>query len=81
LALLFYIERMAKIENSGDQPFIAHDADYFRARAAEARAAARTKERAESADVAADLALAYAALARRRATGVDALTDLEAESA
>ena len=77
---------MAKIEDSGDQPFIAqaaiaHDADYFRARAAEARAAARTKDRAESAEVAADLALAYAALARRRATGVHALSDAEAETA
>ena len=76
---------MANNDNGGDQPFIAqseaeHDADYFRARAAEARAAARTKDRGESADVAADLALAYAALARRRATGMQAVTDAEAGS-
>ncbi len=66
---------MAKIKDNGDQPFIAHDGDYFRARAAEARTAARSKDRAESADVAADLALAYAALARRRAIQEPTLVD------
>jgi hypothetical protein len=45
----------------------AHDSDYFRRRAAEARAAARSKARGEQAAVAGELALAYAALARRRA--------------
>jgi hypothetical protein len=45
----------------------AHDSDYFRQRAAEARAAARSKGRGEQAAVAGELALAYAALARRRA--------------
>ena len=45
---------------------MTHDADYFRRRAAEARAAARSKEYGENAEVAGDLALAYAALARRR---------------
>jgi hypothetical protein len=43
------------------------DSDYFRRRAAEARAAASSKEFGESVEIAGDLALAYAALARRRA--------------
>jgi hypothetical protein len=46
---------------------MTHNSDYFRRRAAEARAAAASKEFSESAEVAGDLALAYAALARRRA--------------
>jgi hypothetical protein len=49
----------------------AHDSDYFRQRAAEARVAACSKGRGEQAAVAGELALAYAALARRRAA-VDA---------
>ena len=44
-----------------------HDSEYFRRRAAEARAAASYKGRSEEAAVAGELALAYAALARRRA--------------
>ena len=46
---------------------MTHDTDYFRRRAAEARVAASSKEFGESVEVAGDLALAYAALARRRA--------------
>lgn len=46
---------------------MAHDSDYFRRRAAEARAAAFCKDYGEAVEVAGDLALAYAALARRRA--------------
>ena len=46
---------------------MTHDADYFRQRAAAARAAACSKEFGENVEVAGDLALAYAALARRRA--------------
>ena len=46
---------------------MTHDSDYFRRRAAEARAAASSKDFGENAEVAGDLALAYAALARRRA--------------
>jgi hypothetical protein len=46
---------------------MTHDTDYFRRRAAEARTAASSKDFGESAEVAGDLALAYAALARRRA--------------
>ena len=44
----------------------SHDSDYFRRRAAEARAAAYSKGD-ENAAIAGELALAYAALARRRA--------------
>jgi len=51
---------------------MTHDSDYFRRRAAEARAAASSKEFGETAEVAGDLALAYAALARRRAAAVKA---------
>jgi hypothetical protein len=46
----------------------AHDSDYFRRRAAEARAAAFSRRSDEKAAVAGELALAYAALARRRAS-------------
>jgi hypothetical protein len=45
---------------------MTHDHDYFSRRAAEARAAA-SSDHGEMADVAGDLALAYAALARRHA--------------
>jgi hypothetical protein len=51
---------------------MTHDSDYFRRRAAEARAAAFSKEYGEEVEVAGDLALAYAALARRRAAAVAA---------
>lgn len=46
---------------------MTHDHDYFRRRAAEARASAFCKDFGEDVEVAGDLALAYAALARRRA--------------
>ena len=46
---------------------MTHDHDYFRRRAAEARASAFCKDQGEAVEVAGDLALAYAALARRRA--------------
>ena len=45
---------------------MAHDSDYFRRRAAEARSSAFCKDFGEDVEVAGDLALAYAALARRR---------------
>lgn len=54
-----------------------HDSDYFRRRAAEARAAARSHGRDESAEVAGELALAYAALARRRAALAKAEADAD----
>ena len=46
---------------------MVRDSDYFRKRAEEARAVATAKSRAEEAAVAGELALAYSALARRRA--------------
>jgi len=46
---------------------MVHDSDYFRRRAAEARAAAYAKDHGENVEVAGQLALAYAALARRSA--------------
>ena len=48
---------------TGESP-MAHDADYFRRQAAEARSAAFHKDEGESAEIAGHLALAYAALAR-----------------
>lgn len=45
---------------------MAHDSNYFSQRAAEARAAAFRREEGEEADIAGQLALAYAALARRQ---------------
>lgn len=45
---------------------MAHDGEYFRRRASEARAAAFRDHEGEDAEVAGNLALAYAALARRR---------------
>jgi hypothetical protein len=55
---------------------MTHDSKYFRDRAAEARAMAWTKGRGEEGAVAGELALAYAALARRRAAA-DALAAAE----
>ena len=46
---------------------MTHDTDYFRRRAAEARAVACSKDEPERVEIAGELALAYAALARRRA--------------
>lgn len=46
---------------------MAHDGEYFSRRAAEARAAAFRREQGEDAEIAGQLALAYAALARRTA--------------
>jgi hypothetical protein len=45
---------------------MAHDSDYFRRRAAEARSSAFHKDDGEGVEVAGHLALAYAALARCR---------------
>ncbi len=44
---------------------MAHDGEYFRRRAAEARAAATCHDESEQSEIAGQLALAYAALARR----------------
>ena len=45
---------------------MTHDREYFRRRAAEARSAAFQRDDVEGVEVAGHLALAYAALARRR---------------
>jgi hypothetical protein len=52
-----------------------HDRDYFRRRAAEARAAASHKGDHESIEVAGHLALAYAALARRKAEAAEIVSE------
>jgi hypothetical protein len=54
-----------------------HDRDYFRRRAAEARAAASHKGDHESIEVAGHLALAYAALARRKAEAAEIVSEAE----
>ena len=51
---------------------MAHDSEYFSRRAAEARLAASRKGDSEGVEVAGQLALAYAALARRRAAPAEA---------
>lgn len=59
---------------------MAHDSEYFRRRAAEARASAFCKDFGEEVEVAGDLALAYAALARRNAASSIQPVDAEPES-
>ena len=59
--------RLAIVTGAPYMGNMTHDAEYFRRRAAEARAAAHAKGEEHSAEVAGDLALAYAALARRHA--------------
>ena len=54
---------------------MTRDTDYFRRRAAEARAAACSKDEPERVEIAGELALAYAALARRRAKAIAAAED------
>jgi hypothetical protein len=60
---------------------MTRDSDYFLRRAAEARAAACHKGGGEGVEVAGHLALAYAALARRRAAEAAASADPAAVSA
>lgn len=57
---------------------MTHDTDYFRRRAAEARALACSKDEPERVEIAGELALAYAALARRRAAAIAAADDRSA---
>jgi hypothetical protein len=52
---------------AGKRPDVTRDTEYFRRRAAEARAVACSKDEPERVEIAGELALAYAALARRRA--------------
>lgn len=54
---------------------MVHDRDYFRRRAAEARAAACAKDEGDQVEVAGQLALAYAALARRHSAAPAAAED------
>ena len=56
-----------------------HDSDYFRRRAAQARAQAFCKDHGEAVEVAGELALAYSALARRRAAAALAADTLPEE--
>ena len=60
---------------------MGHDSEYFRRRADEARAAAFSKHDGDGAAVAGDLALAYAALARRRATEAAVQAEVVVEEA
>jgi hypothetical protein len=57
---------------------VTRDTDYFRRRAAEARAAAFSKDEPQRAEIAGELALAYAALARRRAAAAAVAEELPA---
>jgi hypothetical protein len=57
---------------------VTRDTDYFHRRAAEARAAAYSKDEPQQAEIAGELALAYAALARRRAKALAAAEDTPA---
>jgi hypothetical protein len=57
---------------------VTRDTEYFRRREAEARAAACLKDEPERAEIAGELALAYAALARRRAAMAAAAEELPA---
>jgi len=59
---------------------MARDSDFFQRRAAEARAAAFSKHDGDDAAVAGDLALAYAALARRRAAAAQAESTQEPQA-
>jgi hypothetical protein len=59
---------------------MTHDTEYFRRRAAEARAAARSKDFGQGVEVAGELALAYAALARRRAGSLKGASETVVET-
>jgi hypothetical protein len=57
---------------------VTRDTDYFHRRAAEARAAACSKDEPQQAEIAGELALAYAALARRRARALASADEVSA---
>lgn len=59
---------------------MTHDNAYFRQRALEARAAAFCREECEDSEIAGQLALAYAALARRGKQSADATAGASAAS-
>lgn len=56
---------------------MTHDTEHFRRRAAAARAAAFSKDQPERAEMAGELALAFAALARRRAFAAESAAATE----
>ena len=60
---------------------MAHDGEYFRRRAAEARAAAFCREEGEDTEIAGQLALAYSALARRHPKSENEAVPVTAEKA
>jgi pyridoxine/pyridoxamine 5'-phosphate oxidase len=60
---------------------MAHDGEYFRRRAAEARAAAICRDESEETEIAGQLALAYAALARRHGASANEPEPLPTETA
>jgi hypothetical protein len=57
---------------------VTRDTAYFYRRAAEARAVACSKDEPQQAEIAGELALAYAALARRRERAADAADEVPA---
>jgi hypothetical protein len=65
-------------EREGKESLVTHDTEYFRRRAAEARAEAHSKDEPERVEIAGELALAYAALARRRAKAAAAAEEMPA---
>ena len=60
---------------------MVHDGEYFRRRAAEARAAALCRDESEESEIAGQLALAYAALARRHSASSDKAEPMPSEIA
>lgn len=58
---------------------MAHDGEYFRQRAAQARAAAFCREEGEETEIAGQLALAYSALARHHAARAAEAAEAPAE--
>jgi hypothetical protein len=59
------------VERKESRLTLTRDTDYFHRRAEEARAAAYSKDEPQRAEIAGELALAYAALARRRAKAAE----------
>ena len=71
-------ELICLVDNEAGNSTVTRDTDYFRRRAAEARAIASSKDEPEQAEMAGELALAYAALARRRAAATAAADERSA---
>ncbi len=73
-----HLAHAISLVNKGESTGVTRDTEYFRRRAAEARAAACSKDEPERVEIAGELALAYAALARRRAAAVAAAEERSA---